>query len=234
MKNIKQLLAKASTFKPLSLKIQDETIPYEKRQELLKNLSNEYHNWYRTALILFDLATQPEKMEKFESEYKGWTLDPKISGFLNGGADDSLLHNPDKPVKYARWQHPVNTRFIIPLDKQLNALATLEPYIDQIDKKISITNNRSNLNFLQITDESIDQSKLCDTICTTFNDAELSKLCFDLNIETEYIQWGALIDNVQGVIQYMYRRGKLTELASHVLEERPHTLKTFKTVIVKG
>lgn len=75
MKKVGELLTEARDFKPLALKIQDETVPYEERQKLLEGLRDEYHDWYRTALILFDLTAQPEKMEKFENEYKGWTLE---------------------------------------------------------------------------------------------------------------------------------------------------------------
>ncbi len=90
MEDSKELLALAET-------VQDEVRTSEERKELLKRLSDCYHDWYHDALVLFDTRDQPGERQKFEQEYEGSFWSRKIVTFLTEGDQVSPLHDPQNP-----------------------------------------------------------------------------------------------------------------------------------------
>ncbi len=125
MKSERQLIEESKEILNLAEKVQDETLPMKERETILNNLAEIYHEWYRTALILFDNRNQPGERQKFEQEYLGSIWSGKIIKFLTLGLQISPLYDPSKPV-FDKWSFPFPMSFKEPLLKQCNMLASLE------------------------------------------------------------------------------------------------------------
>ena len=127
MKNSKELLEEADTFIALAKSVQDEAISQEEREDKLKHLALVYHNWYQTALMLFDSLNQQAERRKFEQEYEGTIWTAKILKFLTSGLQSNPLYDPDRPTPLlTKWLYPVTRTFVEPLTKQRNYLGTLQ------------------------------------------------------------------------------------------------------------
>lgn len=138
MKSERELIEESKALLSIAESIQDETKPVEERRALLNNLSELYHNWYRSALALFDAYNQPGERQKFEQEYIGTIWSSKILKFLTSGLQISPLYDENKPV-FEKWVLPFPRSFKEPLLKQCNLLASLESITPVSDDKVEET-----------------------------------------------------------------------------------------------
>lgn len=121
-----QLIEEASVLLESARRVQDEAEPLSERAAVLENVSDEYHAWYRSALSLFNTYDSMGERQKFEEEYQGSFLSPKINDFLTSGLEDNPLYNSDSSGLMDRWTYPYARCFKAPLLKQTNLLAGLQ------------------------------------------------------------------------------------------------------------
>ena len=124
-----ELITKSKEMLEIAEKIQAESLSFDDRKNALQLLNDQYHDWYRAALNLFDASSQEGEKQKFENEYEGSFLSQKILKFLTSALDESPLYDPDKPV-FDKWTYSYKRCFQEPLLKQCNILSALE--IDSI------------------------------------------------------------------------------------------------------
>lgn len=125
MNNSKGLIERSKRLLAIAETIQDETKPLEECQKQLDELSELYHEWYRSGLALFDTHKQPTSRQKFEQEYEGSFWNAKIIKFLTLGLQINPLYDP-KTTVINKWTYSFTRCFKEPLLKQCNILANLE------------------------------------------------------------------------------------------------------------
>lgn len=125
MKSESELIEESKEILNLAVKVQDETLPTKEREEILNNLADKYHEWYRAALTLFDKRNLAGERQKFEQEYLGSIWSGKIIKFLTLGLQVSPLYDPKQPV-FDKWSFPFPSSFKEPLLKQSNMLTSLK------------------------------------------------------------------------------------------------------------
>lgn len=125
MNNSRDLINRSKRLLAIAETIQDETKTLEECQKQLDELSELYHEWYRSGLALFDAHKQPASRQKFEQEYEGSFWNAKIIKFLTLGLQINSLYDP-KTAVINKWTYPFTRCFKEPLLKQCNILANLE------------------------------------------------------------------------------------------------------------
>src|SRR5437879_9416290 len=135
MKNEHQLIEESDELLSIAEKIQDETYPLQEREALLKQLESSYHQWYRSALVLFDRRQNGKERQLFEQEYSGSIWSGKILKFITSGLEPSPLYIPDNPLT-SKWAYIYKGALKEPLIKQCNLLTSLEAsYSDAVTHK---------------------------------------------------------------------------------------------------
>ncbi len=125
MDSINELTDKPKEFIGLAEQIQLDTVPPDKQEQLLRELSNEYHTWYRNCLRVLGELNATDSLAKFESEYEGSFWTQKISKYLSSGLAPNPLYKNGEAILpgVTRWLYPTHLRFIEPLNKQINILS---------------------------------------------------------------------------------------------------------------
>lgn len=127
MQSATELIQEANDLRSLADKIQDEAYQPEEREAALQQLHEQYHNWYRAAIRLFNEYGQVDDRQKFEQEYHGSAFAVKIIKFLSSGLQISPFYQPDTPNPLInKWAFPFVTCFKEPLLKQCNLLSLIE------------------------------------------------------------------------------------------------------------
>jgi hypothetical protein len=126
MEHVRDLIDKSEELLSLAEKIQDEENPPEERAALPQELYKSYHDWYYSALTLFDNSNQQGDRQKFVQEYEGSVWSSKIIKFLTTGLEINPFYNPDEPNPLiSKWTFPFPRCFREPLLRQRSILAAL-------------------------------------------------------------------------------------------------------------
>ena len=122
MQEADDLIEEAKPFTAIAEQIQDESLAYLERKELMRQLRSRYEEWYRRSLRLITACNQPEARKQFEFEYTptytnnflGFLSEVgalgRIAHFLNEGAEDNEIYKyadadeDEALLKHMRWQ----------------------------------------------------------------------------------------------------------------------------------
>lgn len=121
-----QLIDEAKVILKSARRVQDEAEPSSGRVTVLEKVSDEYHDWYRSASSLFNAYGSVGERQKFEDEYQGSFLSPRINDFLTSGTEESPLYNSDSAGLLDKWTYPYTRCFKAPILRQTNFIAGLQ------------------------------------------------------------------------------------------------------------
>lgn len=161
------LLAKSKRMLEIAEKVQDEANSLAERKSALVLLNDEYHEWYRSAIKLFDASGQDSEKQNFKNEYEGSFLSQKILKFLTSALDESPLYDPEKTI-FNKWTYSYKKSFQEPLLKQCNILSGLE--IDTIITNVQEWN-----------------STICRILKVFIEKAEIAKTNHEKKLTYEYL-----------------------------------------------
>lgn len=119
-----ELLAEVDPLKEIASRVQDETQTPESRQDVLNQLNQRYHDWYRRGLSFLTSVGDIDVKQKFEQEYEGGLFSQKILSFLTDGLRVSPFYKPEQENPFfPKFAYKVQDTFHQPLVKQSNYIA---------------------------------------------------------------------------------------------------------------
>ncbi|MFD0883166.1 hypothetical protein ACFQ08_01115 [Streptosporangium algeriense] len=117
LEKLTDLIRRAEAFIDLAKEVQNEA--RNNREDLLRQLADEYGTWYAEALAALPL----NHAEAFRKEYEGGFPNYKIKHFLQAGLElNKVFAELAAQGTISKWLYPVNSSFLAPLSEQKQIL----------------------------------------------------------------------------------------------------------------